>query len=481
MSLRRTDLRLVLPEPARAYVVLGDLGAWRAGLEAAGVETASPSNPADLAVAPGALAGRAAATGASAVLLEGRRGARALRRAGYAVRRFLALPDLEQTSLVLPLAPGGAARYALETWRPAHTAGKRLRNRAVGALVESGVYPPVRVETVLGLRHPGPPYALADAAAFGIPRESAWFMALGQGDPLARVAFYLLPPGAAEPAWVLKLARLPGVRDSFDRDEHGLGLAAAAGGAASAHAPTLIGRFDTHGLQASLESAAGGEQLSGLIARDRETARRSIDAIAAWIVRMSAETAEPPEGLVYERNRLQTEVLPHWLEGGAPPDLVSRLPELRGVLQHNDLGTWNIVVRPGGFAAVDWESARRPGLPLWDLLYFLVDALPLLKGSTTSEQRVTEALRILRGESPLSPALFDWLRRGVASAGVPEEAVGPLATLCWLHHGLSHVPRRAAADRAEPGSSADPSPIDLLAPRWLLDPALGPTWNAWRR
>ena len=160
---------------------------------------------------------------------------------------------------------------------------------------------------------------------------------------------------------------------------------------------------------------------------------------------------------------------------------MSRLPELRGVLQHNDLGTWNIVVRPGGFVAVDWESARRPGLPLWDLLYFLVDALPLLEGSTTSEQRVTEALRILRGESPSSPVLFDWLRRGVASAGVPEEAVGPIATLCWLHHGLSHVPRRAAADRAEPGSSADPSPIDLLAPRWLLDPALGPTWNAWRR
>ncbi len=319
MSLRRTDLRLVLPQPARTAVVLGDLGAWRAGLAAAGIETAPGTNPADLAVAPGALAGRAAATSAPAVLLEGRRGVRALRRAGYAVRRFLALPDLEQPSLVLPLAPGGAARYALETWRPAHTAGKQFRNRAVGTLVESGLYPPVRVETVLGLRHPGPPYALADAGAFGVPPESAWFMALGQGDPLARVAFYLFPPGAAEPAWVLKLARLPGVRDSFDRDEHGLGLAAAARGTASAHAPALVGRFDAHGFQASLESAARGEQLSGLIARDRETARRSIDAIAAWIVRISTETAEPPERLAAERNRLQTEVLPRWLEGEPRP------------------------------------------------------------------------------------------------------------------------------------------------------------------
>ncbi len=142
MSLRRTDLRLVLPEPAWTAAVLGDLGAWQAGLAAAGVETASGSNPADLAVAPGALARRAATAGAPAVLLEGRRGARVLRRAGYAVRRFLVLPDLDHPSLVLPLAPGGAARYALETWRPAHTAGKRFRNRAVGTLAESGATRP---------------------------------------------------------------------------------------------------------------------------------------------------------------------------------------------------------------------------------------------------------------------------------------------------------------------------------------------------
>jgi hypothetical protein len=179
---------------------------------------------------------------------------------------------------------------------------------------------------------------------------------------------------------------------------------------------------------------------------------------------------------------LKVEVLPHWLHGGAPSDLVDRLPELPGVLQHNDLGSWNIVVRPGrGFVAVDWESARRYGLPLWDLLYFLVDTLPLLEGARSPEQRVVEALRILRGDSPSSPALFQWLRRAVATAKIPEAAVAPVATLCWLHHGLSHVSRRRAADSTESGSAADLSPIDRLAPRWLQDPALGLKWNAWRR
>jgi len=482
MSLRRTDLRLALPKPARRAVVLGDLPAWRNGLEMAGVSVDGAGTSVDLVVAPSALARQAAATGTPAVLLEGRGGGRELRRAGYAVQRFLPLPDLEQPDLVLPLATGPAARYALETWRPAQTLAKRLRNRLVGTLVRAGAVPAVRAEAVLGLRDPGPSFAVARAKALGVPPNAAWFMVLGQGDPLARVAFHLFAPGDPEPSWVMKLARVPGVRDSFDRDERGLKLAAAAAGAASAHAPALIGRFEADGLQASLESAATGEQLSGLIARDRDRARHAIEEIAAWTVEVAAETAARAETLAEERNRLKVEVLPHWLERGAPPDLVDRLPELPGVLQHNDLGSWNIVVRPGrGFVAVDWESARRHGLPLWDLLYFLIDALPLLEGARSPEQRVEEALRILRGDSASSPIFFEWLRRGVAAAEVPEDAVAPVATLCWLHHGLSHVPRRAAADRTEPGSAADLSPIDRLAPRWLQDPALGLGWNAWRR
>jgi hypothetical protein len=244
----------------------------------------------------------------------------------------------------------------------------------------------------------------------------------------------------------------------------------------------LIGRFEAAGLPASLESAAQGEQLSSLIARDHDRARRAVEEIAGWIVEVAAETSAPPATLAEELQRLRAEVLPHWVDRGASPDLVDRLPDLPSVLQHNDLGSWNIVVQPGrGFMAVDWESARRHGLPLWDLLYFLIDALSLLEGARTPEQRVAAALRILRGDSAASPVLFRWLRRGVEAAGIPPAAVAPVATLCWLHHGLSHVSRRAAADQTESGSAAGLSPIDLLAPRWLQDPALGLAWSAWRR
>jgi hypothetical protein len=461
--------------------VLGDLEPWRDGLRLAGVSVDGHTASPDLVVAPARLARQALATGARSVLLEGRGGSKTLERAGYSVRRFLPLPSLDDPTVVLPVERGPAFAYALEEWRPARTLPKRLRDRLASALVHVGAFPAARVEQALGLRNPGPPFAIAAAGALGVPADASWFLWLGQSDPLARVAFYVFAPGQRRPEWVLKLARVEGVRDSFEKDEHGLTLAAAAGGVAAAHAPRLFGRFEAGGLEASVESAAPGEPLSGLIARDRVLARAAIDEIAAWIIDLGRDTAGPADALAEERQRLKTDVLPSWRHQGVTPDLVDTLPALPAVLQHNDLGSWNIIVRPGdGFVAVDWESARRFGLPLWDLLYFLVDVLPLLEGATTPERRTAGALRIMRGESSASSVFFRWLDRGVAASDVPRSTVPMLATLCWLHHGLSHLPRRHAAERAEPGAAAVLSPIDRLAPLWLDDPALGLEWKAWR-
>ena len=151
------------------------------------------------------------------------------------------------------------------------------------------------------------------------------------------------------------------------------------------------------------------------------------------------------------------------------------------MLQHNDLGSWNVVARPRlGFTVLDWESARRHGLPLWDLLYFLVDVLPQVDGARTEEERTGTAIRLLRGESPSSRVLFRWLQRVVEETGLPTDAVGPIATLCWLHHGLSHLARSGKAESVEEGSAAELPPVERIAPAWLADPALGPGWSVWR-
>jgi hypothetical protein len=159
------------------------------------------------------------------------------------------------------------------------------------------------------------------------------------------------------------------------------------------------------------------------------------------------------------------------------------------VLQHNDLGTWNIVVEPpfagARFTALDWESARRVGMPLWDLWYFLQHALAQLDGvSGLTERGLTEhelhAVRLFRGELPTSSTLFEWTRRVVSACGIPDRAVGPLATLCFLHHGLSQSTREGAVRHHGAGDRT----IDTIAPRvarrWLSEEGLGPGWDPWR-
>jgi hypothetical protein len=202
--------------------------------------------------------------------------------------------------------------------------------------------------------------------------------------------------------------------------------------------------------------------------------------VAEWIVQVAGDTAAGPEALGDERSRLLADVVPPWSRHGAGAGLIAELPPLSAVLQHNDLGSWNIVVGDGPFQVLDWESARERGLPLWDLFYFLADALAVIDGSVRGEDRHVHTTRLFAGKLPLSPVLFDWTRRAVAATGVPPEAVGRIATLCWLHHALSPVGRGEALAALAPGSGQPVHGTERMAAAWLADPALGQDWDLWR-
>ena len=331
----------------------------------------------DLAVASSVRVADAIASGATEVILEGRAGMKSLSRAGFRTRAHLPLPSVDAPDLILPLGPDSPAHYALARWRPGETPAKRARNTAAARLARWGIVPG-RPRQFVGARDSGTPMLIGAASGYGIPADVGWFMTLAHGDDLTRGVFHLFPPAAREPAWVLKFARVPDYDEPFVRDEAGLGLAASAGPSVSAHAPRLQGRLQVAGHHASIETAAVGERLSTMLARGGPGARAAIDEIAAWILEVGRATAAPAEALAEERVRLERDVIPRWQ---ADPRLVTALPAVAAVLQHNDLGSWNIVwASPGRFMAVDWEAARRHGFPLWDLLYFLVDALPLVDG-----------------------------------------------------------------------------------------------------
>jgi len=484
MSAALTDARFALPTPVRTAAVIGGLSGWAEPLAAAGIEVSASldGGPApDLVVAPGRLARAAAASGAAGVIVHGADASAVASAEGMTGHRLLALPRLHEPVAFLALGNPDLARYALQEMLVPTRRWKEVRNRALLPVLSRGLVPS-RTQVTVASHRRGDPFLVAAARQLGIPEQATWLLSPGQGDVLARGAFHLFPEGSDHPSHVLKFSRIPGRSQPFDRDEHGLAVAEAGGPTVAPHAPRLLGRFEEAGMHASVETAARGRQMVGFLVSDRPAADRlaAVEEIADWLVRVAIETAAEPSALAPELERLAGHVVPSWKHEGASPALLEGLENVPAVLQHNDLGSWNLVITPGGFTAVDWESARLHGLPLWDLWYFMADVLGHLDGVTGPEQRERHFLRLFRGELPASRVLFEWTHTAAEASRVPPEAIGRIATLCWLHHGLSPLNRLSDLHSYQPGA-IPPYWLKLtrrIAVSWLRDPALGPEWPA---
>ena len=479
MTVERTDLRFMLPRSPRTVALLGDLRAAAPDFATVGLEVVHGDAPADLVLAPAALAREAIARGAAAVVLEGGGGARALDLAGLAPRRLLPVPDAGRPAFVVPLDQRGPLRYAVRHFGGRATRGKAIRNRLAPALLSRGLTPPGRAPLAVASRPAGPPFLVAAA---GVPPDGEFFWTTGSSDVLSRGALFIFRRGGSVPEWVIKFGRVAGAAAAFDRDAAGLEIAARAGGVAAAHAPRLLARLDAEGLPATVETAAEGERLLAYL-ESPATARAkrvAVERIAAWIVELGRQTAGPPPAIADELERLRRDVVPAWRAEGATDELLAGLERAPVVLQHNDLGTWNLLVSGSGFTAVDWESARAAGLPLWDLVYFLSYAIVALD-RVPRESHEQHLVDVYLGRAPSSPLLFAWIRRAVADLGLEADAVGRLVTTAWLHHGLSHVARGSAVRAAGGAPAGEPTALPRrLARRWLHEPGLGPGWSRWR-
>jgi hypothetical protein len=462
------DPRFLLPSPPRSAKLGAGAEAWLPLLERAGVDTTG-NVAADLLVTGPA---DDVTEDVPSVIVEG-----ASRVPGYTNRSYVVFGSRERPLVLVPRDSGNVTSYALSAWSGPQTKWRSLRRHLIRRLPRLALrlahWPKVTIAT----RDPSPPYVVA-AALEQLRVEDAvdWLLVCGQSDELGRAAFLLFPEAAPQPRWIVKFVRVPSYAEPIERDEKGLAAVATAGGVAAAHAPHFLCRFEVNGLAASIETAAPGRRLSAVLSSAGSPARKRalIDGVAEWIVRVGVETRHAGAG--QELERLRSEVIDSW--PNAPGDLLFGLSDLPAVLQHNDLGAWNIISDGGSdFVALDWESANSSGLPLWDLWYFLADALRLLDGEDADDGRAFA--RLFRGEAASSPELFRWTREAVEALGIPAEAVGKIATLCWLHHGLSHEERSAAVDRfARGGRTQRPAAADY-ARVWLSDPELGSGWRSW--
>jgi hypothetical protein len=492
MSLSRVDARFLLPYRARHVLVIGHFPEWT--MESAigdmrVIQGDTCAHPIDLVVADGVHAAEAFRTGADMAIIE----SPGLRPHNLTVghwRRILALPCASAPQLYVPLGHRRALIYALKMWLDSR--GIRCRARDFLSGLSSRV-----IVTVAPLA--GPPFALAAARDIGVPADSQWFFMPGVGDPRdKRNVFQIFPRGLNVPRLVLKVGHFANQRTLFEDEEAGRQAAQQASYIVSARAPRLFGRFDAHGLPASLEEAAAGKPLLVALrsSASRTTKLGLIERVCAWLSEVAAASLSGPENLNGARKRLTSRIVPEWAACGAPQDLVERITAIPATFAHNDLNLGNVVHSRSHFMILDWERARRYGFPLWDLWLFLSLALPVVDGAAeTNVTRVEHFAALFGGISPSSEVLFKWTHRLVDVVGLRSEDIGPLATLCWLDHGIPRwlVPPDLQAPLADwvPYWAAGRSVVQallasrrlktMMAQRWLSDGRLGARWQEWRR
>ena len=480
--LRRADARFLLTVPPRSSATVGDVDGWQEALRALRIDDVGEGSVPNLVVARSSHARAAVARGADAVILEGRGRRRELVGAGYEVRRFLAVPNQADAEFLIPLDQPSAARYAVERALPDRRGWKSVRNRVVGGLLGRGVLPAVGPVVSVGQRHAGQPFLVAAATELGVAPDARWYVALGQrGDDYRRGTFMLFPDDDRVPRWVVKFARVPGYARPFDYEENALRLAAAAGPNVRPRVPELLGRFTVDGIEASVERAATGWRLDHVLGSSEPPSAklRVIDAVAEWALELAR--AETDQSRAAERVALLArDVLPQWLPGEQVQLLEARLATVPVVLQHQDLGSYNVITAGADFTVLDWEGARPDGLPLWDVVHFLFDALARLDGATDSIARRDEhAVRLFRGELPSSAVLFRWVREAVSASKLAPDSVAALVTGLWLAIGSHFLeaqerPPAVGSERHQ----ALPPPARFAA-IWLETPGLGLGWRSW--
>jgi hypothetical protein len=461
MSHTRAGILFGLPERVETATILAGAESWREPLEEAGVRlVAMHAEPVDLVVAPAKLARAATTLGAASVVVVGRGGARALRRAGYTTRRFLPLPSLAHPSLFVPVDRPRVARYALSNLSVPAGLVKTLRNVAARILVTARL--PLPGTVVLASRAAGQPSTLRPATGLGLPAELDWLLVLGRA--VERSAFFLFPRRAKQPSWVLKFSPEDRGDDPFLGDERGARLVRDIGGTLAEHAPRLVGVSTGGERPVTVETAAVGAPLVyRLRAPGRRAAKRAlVQAVGRWLVDVAAATVEPGRAeealaeLVFADGIVE--------ETGADVDeLREGLGMLPAVLEHRDLAPTHVLATRDSFSVIDWEEATRTGLPLADLAFFLAQVLPILDGELDDPRigRHEAFARLFRGQSPSAPLLFELLDDACRRLEVAPDAVPALLSLTWLR--LSAGPRRH------------------LAEAWFGDPELGPAWPVWAR
>jgi aminoglycoside phosphotransferase len=266
------------------------------------------------------------------------------------------------------------------------------------------------------------------------------------------VVALLIPGGAGEPRFVVKLPRLVGDGEGIAREARVLSALRERSLDAVGSIPEVVAWVDGD-RPLLIETALVGASMTRAVVRANPA--RYIDGVVSWLVRLprdDLDAADSFERLIGKPLALFAESFP---KAARERELVARTLEIveplhaaavTRVFEHGDLSHPNLIWLPEGrVGVVDWELSEEEGFPLHDLSFFLAFATFALRRSRTVEECVLA----------FDDAFFTqggWVRaRAIAYADgleLDDAVLTPLFVACWARY-TAGLTIRIAGDRPE--------------------------------
>jgi hypothetical protein len=508
-SLRRVDWRFLLPAPSdgrfhHMVVLGGNETIYRGLLEVdcatyvSGLPEHVPSADAVivLAGAVNQLASAAAAAADGAVLyveVDRRRAgqvarspgrlARDLRGAGVTpIGSYWVIPGFATALRYVPLDHAGALTWYLrDVFRQSsfvRTAASRIF-RALASLDPQRVgrfVPSFSIVAVKGARAVAAvPTAVAIAAPGHAGRAVSVALITSGQDDGSRAVLLPFEPGSDRPAAAIKAARHRIYNDRTAGEHAALrALRSRVGATLQDSLPTPEALVTWNGVAIAVESCAPGATISARLARRHASSRHHIDDLvrtATWITRFNQVCSSSLVWSWSDKHRWIDAPLDRF-RGTSPMSaacadllgaLEARASRLLGrklplVVQHNDLGPWNVHRDEDRLMVIDWETeashgdfmAERIGLPMTDLVYFATHWLFEVRRLRTDDEQL-EAFRDLfaRGKQDTwTRAVRQVLDRYATEMDIAHEFIPFLVALTWIQRANDRLGRSRGAQPA---------------------------------
>lgn len=193
----------------------------------------------------------------------------------------------------------------------------------------------------------------------------------------------------AAPLFVVKIYRDPDAPQRAVNERDVLHLLARCGGALATSVPRPVLCESIAGRWVIVQSIVPGRPMAVSMGKagrpDVETARRHMELVSDWLLRLRAATApQDATGQTIRDGALKESMEAFAATFDLGSEEIGFVRRMAGQLgshwtadpvQHGDFCRQNVLVVPDkldrGVAVVDWSDCRRGGLPLYDLFFFL--------------------------------------------------------------------------------------------------------------